>query len=204
MNYREMFPEEEILDFENQLLSLMGCDREEFADPLWDDIHFVLNALPYFNYKDGFGLVEIFVADNFYGNMFVVCEIIKNLRAVHNYIGVECVLENVPTQAWYDQTLLFLHNVMCTDITALQYAPEDTLTEKVLIGAVSQVPHQYDFVEEYYVLGYTKIVECVPAVLWENKEFAQRMKDAIRVPLTYVNRLEDLAQIVALIDSKIV
>jgi hypothetical protein len=203
MDYRERFSEEEIFAFENQLLTLMGCERDDFAEPLWSDVNFVLNALPYFDYKDGFGLVEIFVADNFFDNVFVVCEIIKQLRAVHNYIGVECVLEQIPEHAWYEQTFMFLHNVMCADITALQYAPEDTLTEDILVGALYQVPHQYDFVEEDYVLGYTKIVECVPAALWGNKDFVEKMKKAIRTTLTYVNRLDDLEQILALIDTKI-
>ena len=198
MGYKEMFAEEEVFDFENQLLELMGSERDDYADPLWNDINFVLNALPYFDYKSGFGILDEFVSENFYDNVFVVCAIIKNLRAVHNYIGIEYVLGNVPEHAWSNQASMFLHNVMCADITALQFAPEDTLTEKIIIGALSQ----YDFVEKNYILGYTKIVECIPTSLWKNNDFMETIKEKIRSVFTYVNRLDDLNEILKLIDSK--
>jgi hypothetical protein len=202
MGYKEIFTEEQILDIENATLGVMKRKRGDFKDPLWTDFNFVYNALPYFEYGDDFWLWDEFISETWYGNMLIVCDIIKNLRDAHNYIGVESVLKRIPEQAWYEQSFMFLHNVMCADISALEYAPKELLTDEVILAAITQVPHQADFCEEEYILGYKTIIECTPAHLWKNKDFTEKFKEEMCNVFTYVNRMDDLNEILSVIDSK--
>ena len=203
MGYKEVFSKEDILDIENKLLDAMERKRSDFKDPLWEDFNFVYNALPYFKYDCvSFWLLDQFVSETFYDNMLIVSRIIKNLRAVNNLIDVEDVLSNVPEHAWYEQSFMFLHNIMCADISALKYAPEELLTDEVILAATTQVPHQADFIEEDYILGYKKIINCAPADLWKNKDFTEKFKEEMRNVFTYVNRMDDLNEILSIIDSK--
>jgi hypothetical protein len=202
MGYKELFTAEEILDIEEKFLGAMNRKRSDFKDPLWEDFNFVYNALPYFDYGDDFWLLDQFVSETFYDNMLIVSRIIKNLRASNNLTDVENVLSNVPEHAWYEQTFMFLHNVMCADISALEYAPKELLTDEVILAAITQVPHQADFIEEDYILGYKKIINCAPADLWKNNEFTEKFKKEMRRVFTYVNRMDDLNDILSVIDSK--
>lgn len=202
MGYKELFSKEEIFDIEEKLLGAMECKRSDFKDPLWEDFNFVYNALPYFQYGDGFWLLDEFVSETWYDNMLIVCEIIQNLRTAHNYMGVDFLLSRVPEHAWHEQSFMFLHNVMCADISALKYAPEELLTDEVILAAITQVPHQSDFFEEDYIRGYKTIIECTPVHLWKNKDFTEKFKEEMRNVFTYVNRMDDLNEILNVIDSK--
>jgi hypothetical protein len=202
MGYKDIFTEEQILDIENVTLVGMKRKRDDFKDPLWEDFDFVYNALPYFEYGDAFWLLDEFVSETWYGNMLIVCEIIKNLRDAHNYIGVESVLKRVPKHAWYEQSFMFLHNVMCADISALEYAPKELLTDEVILAAITQVPHQADFIEEDYILGYKKIIKCTPSELWKNDDFTKKFKEEMRDVFTYIDRIDDLNKILRIIGSK--
>ena len=202
MGYKEIFTEEQILDIENVTLGVMKRKRGDFKDPLWTDFNFVYNALPYFDYGDDFWLWDEFVSETWYDNMLIVCAIIKNLRAANNHMGVDLVLGSIPEHAWYEQSFMFLHNVMCADISALKYAPEELLTDEVILAATTQVPHQADFCEEDYILGYKTIIECTPAHLWKNKDFTEKFKEEMRNVFTYVDRIDDLNEILSIIDSK--
>ena len=71
MRYKEMFTEEEILDFENQILKLMKKSRNDFSEPLWDDFNFVIEAIQYFDYKQGIYSTIEFISDKFFSNMFI-------------------------------------------------------------------------------------------------------------------------------------
>ena len=139
MGYKEIFTEEEILALEERLLKLMGKKREDFSLLLWEDFNFVYNALPYFDYKSNYWVLDEFISEKFYDNMLVVCAIIKNLRDVHNHIGVSYVLKNVPKHAWYEEKFMFLHNVVCADITALEFIPEELKTSDVIMNGKYQV-----------------------------------------------------------------
>lgn len=202
MGYKEIFTEEQILDIENATLGVMKRKRGDFKDPLWTDFNFVYNALPYFEYGDDFWLWDEFISETWYDNMLIVCAIIENLRAANNHMGVDLVLGSIPEHAWYEQSFMFLHNVMCADISALKYAPEELLTDEVILAATTQVPHQADFCEEDYILGYKTIIECTPAHLWKNKDFTEKFKEEMRNVFTYVNRMDDLNEILNIIDSK--
>ena len=203
MGYKEIFTEEQILDIENATLGVMKRKRGDFKDPLWTDFNFVYNALPGFQYDfNSFWLLDEFVSETWYDNMLIVCAIIENLRAANNHMGLDLVLGSIPEHAWYEQSFMFLHNVMCADISALKYAPEELLTDEVILAAITQVPHQADFCEEDYILGYKKIIECTPAHLWKNKDFTEKFKEEMRNVFTYVNRMHDLNEILSIIDSK--
>jgi hypothetical protein len=202
MGYKELFTEEEILEIEETLLGAMGCKRTDFNDPLWNDFNFVYNALSHFQYGDGFWLLDEFVSETFYDNMLIVCEIIHNLRAANNHMDVDYLLGRVPEHAWHEQSFMFLHNVMCADISALKYAPEELLTDEVILAAITQVPHQADFVEEDYILGYKTIIECTPVHLWKNNDFTEKFKEEMRFVFSYINRLDDMDEILSIIDSK--
>jgi hypothetical protein len=202
MGYKELFTEEEILEIEETLLGAMGCKRTDFNDPLWNDFNFVYNALSHFQYGDGFWLLDEFVSETFYDNMLIVCEIIHNLRAANNHLDVDYLLGRVPEHAWHEQSFMFLHNVMCADISALKYAPEELLTDEVILAAITQVPHQADFVEEDYILGYKTIIECTPVHLWKNNDFTEKFKEKMRYVFSYINRPDDMDEILSIIDSK--
>ena len=203
MGYKELFSEEEILDIEEKFLGAMNRKRSDFKDPLWEDFNFVYNALSGFHYDfNSFRLLDEFVSETWYDNMLIVCAIIKNLRAANNPLGMELVFEKIPEHAWYEQSFMFLHNVMCADISALKYAPEELLTEEVILAAITQVPHQSDFFEEDYISGYKTIIECTPVHLWKNKDFTEKFKEEMRNVFTYVNRMDDLNEILNIIDSK--
>ena len=203
MGYKELFTEEEILDIEETLLGAMNRKRSDFTDPLWEDFNFVYNALPGFQYDfNSFWLLDEFVSETWYDNMLIVCAIIKNLRAANNHMGLDLVLGSIPEHAWYEQSFMFLHNVMCADISALKYAPEELLTDEVILAAITQVPHQSDFFEEDYISGYKTIIECTPVHLWKNKDFTEKFKEEMRNVFTYVNRMDDLNEILNIIDSK--
>ena len=203
MGYKELFTEEEILDIEEKLLGAMNRKRGDFTDPLWEDFNFVYNALPGFQYDfNSFWLLDEFVSETWYDNMLIVCAIIENLRAANNHMGVDLVLGSIPEHAWYEQSFMFLHNVMCADISALKYAPEELLTDEVILAAITQVPHQSDFIEEDYIHGYTAIIESTPVHLWKNKDFTEKFKEEMRNVFTYVNRMHDLNKILSIIDSK--
>jgi hypothetical protein len=117
-------------------------------------------------------------------------------------MGVDFVLSRVPEHAWHEQSFMFLHNVMCADISVLKYAPEELLSDEVILAAITQVPHQADFFEEDYILGYKTIIECTPVHLWKNKDFTEKFKEEMRNVFTYVNRMDDLNEILSMIDSK--
>jgi hypothetical protein len=117
-------------------------------------------------------------------------------------MGVDLVLGSIPEHAWYEQSFMFLHNVMCADISALKYAPEELLTDEVILAATTQVPHQADFCEEDYILGYKTIIECTPAHLWKNKDFTEKFKEEMRTVFSYINRPNDMDEILSVIDSK--
>ena len=117
-------------------------------------------------------------------------------------MGLDLVLGSIPEHAWYEQSFMFLHNVMCADISALKYAPEELLTDEVILAAITQVPHQSDFIEEDYIHGYTTIIESTPVHLWKNKDFTEKFKDEMSNVFTYVNRMDDLNAILSIIDSK--
>ena len=203
MGYKELFSEEEILDIEEKFLGAMNRKRSDFKDPLWEDFNFVYNALSEFHYDfNSFWLLDEFVSETWYDNMLIVCAIIKNLRAANNPLGMELVFEKIPEHAWYEQSFMFLHNVMCADISALKYVPEELLTDEVILAAITQVPHQSDFCEEDYILGYKAIIECTPVHLWKNKDFTEKFKEEMRNVFTYVNRMDDLNEILNVIDSK--
>ena len=203
MGYKELFSEEEILDIEDKLLGAMGRKRTDFKEPLWNDFNFVYDALSGFQYDfNSFWLLDEFVSETWYDNMLIVCAIIKNLRAANNHMGVDLVLGSIPEHAWYEQSFMFLHNVMCADISALKYAPEELLTDEVILAATTQVPHQADFCEEDYILGYKTIIECTPAHLWKNKDFTEKFKEEMRNVFNYINRPDDLDEILSIIDSK--
>lgn len=203
MGYKELFSEEEILDIEEKFLGAMNRKRSDFKDPLWEDFNFVYNALSGFHYDfNSFWLLDEFVSETWYDNMLIVCAIIKNLRAANNPLGMELVFEKIPEHAWYEQSFMFLHNVMCADISALKYAPEELLTEEVILAAITQVPHQSDFFEEDYISGYKTIIECTPVHLWKNKDFTEKFKEEMRNVFTYINRMDDLNEILSVIDSK--
>ena len=203
MGYKELFSEEEILDIEEKFLGAMNRKRSDFKDPLWEDFNFVYNALSGFHYDfNSFWLLDEFVSETWYDNMLIVCAIIKNLRAANNPLGMELVFEKIPEHAWYEQSFMFLHNVMCADISALKYAPEELLTEEVILAAITQVPHQSDFFEEDYISGYKTIIECTPVHLWKNKDFTEKFKKEMRNVFNYVNRMDDLNEILSVIDSK--
>ena len=203
MGYKELFTAEEILDIEEKFLGAMNRKRSDFKDPLWEDFNFVYNALSGFHYDfNSFWLLDEFVSETWYDNMLIVCAIIKNLRAANNPLGMELVFEKIPEHAWYEQSFMFLHNVMCADISALEYAPKELLTDEVILAAITQVPHQADFIEEDYILGYKKIINCAPADFWKNNEFTEKFKKEIRKVFTYVNRMDDLNEILNVIDSK--
>ena len=203
MGYKELFSEEEILDIEEKFLGAMNRKRSDFKDPLWEDFNFVYNALSGFHYDfNSFWLLDEFVSETWYDNMLIVCAIIKNLRAANNPLGMELVFDKIPEHAWYEQSFMFLHNVMCADISALKYAPEELLTEEVILAAITQVPHQSDFFEEDYISGYKTIIECTPVHLWKNKDFTEKFKEEMRNVFTYVNRMDDLNEILNIIDSK--
>ena len=203
MGYKELFTEEEILDIEEKLLGAMNHKRSDFKNPLWEDFNFVYNALSGFHYDfNSFWLLDEFVSETWYDNMLIVCAIIKNLRAANNPLGMELVFEKIPEHAWYEQSFMFLHNVMCADISALKYAPEELLTEEVILAAITQVPHQSDFFEEDYISGYKTIIECTPVHLCKNKDFTEKFKEEMRNVFTYVNRMDDLNEILNIIDSK--
>ena len=203
MGYKELFSEEEILDIEEKFLGAMNRKRSDFKDPLWEDFNFVYNALSGFHYDfNSFWLLDEFVSETWYDNMLIVCAIIKNLRAANNPLGMELVFEKIPEHAWYEQSFMFLHNVMCADISALKYAPEELLTEEVILAAITQVPHQSDFFEEDYISGYKTIIECTPVHLCKNKDFTEKFKEEMRNVFTYVNRMDDLNEILNIIDSK--
>ena len=178
MGYKELFSEEEILDIEEKFLGAMNRKRSDFKDPLWEDFNFVYNALSGFHYDfNSFWLLDEFVSETWYDNMLIVCAIIKNLRAANNPLGMELVFDKIPEHAWYEQSFMFLHNVMCADISALKYAPEELLTVEVILAAITQVPHQSDFFEEDYISGYKTIIECTPVHLWKNKDFTEKFKE---------------------------
>ena len=203
MGYKELFTAEEILDIEEKFLGAMNRKRSDFKDPLWEDFNFVYNALSGFHYDfNSFWLLDEFVSETWYDNMLIVCAIIKNLRAANNHMGLDLVLGSIPEHAWYEQSFMFLHNVMCADISALKYAPEELLTEEVILAAITQVPHQSDFFEEDYISGYKTIIECTPVHLWKNKDFTEKFKEEMRNVFTYVNRMDDLNEILNVIDSK--
>jgi hypothetical protein len=202
MGYKEMFSKEDILDIENKLLDAMERKRSDFKDPLWNDFNFVYNALPYFEYGDDFWLLDEFISETWYDNMFIVCAIIENLRDAHNYIAVNSVLRRIPKQAWFDESSMFLHNVICTDISALKYVPQELLTDEVILAAITQVPHQVDFIEEDYMLEYQKIIECTPTNLWKNNEFTEKFKEEMHTVFTYINSPYELDEILSIIDSK--
>ena len=203
MGYKELFSEEDILDIENKLLGAMKRKRSDFKEPLWNDFNFVYNALPFFQYDcNAFWLLDEFVSETFYDNMLIVCAIIKNLRASHNHLGVDFVLGRVPEHAWHEQSDMFLHNVMCADISALKYAPDELLTDEIILAAITQVPHQSDFFEEDYILGYKTIIECTPDPLWKNKVFTEKFKNEMRNVFNYINRVADMNEIISIIDSK--
>ena len=202
MGYKELFSKEEIFDIEEKILGAMERKRSDFKDPLWNDFNFVYNALPYFQYRDGFWLLDEFVSETWYDNMLIVCAIIKNLRAANNHMGLDLVLSSIPEHAWYEQSFMFLHNVMCADISALEYAPKELLTDEVILAAITQVPHQADFCEEDYILGYKTIIDCTPIHLWKNKDFTEKFKEEMSNVFTYVNRMDDLNEILNVIDSK--
>lgn len=203
MGYKELFTEEEILDIEDKLLGAMGRKRTDFKEPLWNDFNFVYDALSGFQYDfNSFWLLDEFVSETWYDNMLIVCAIIENLRAANNHMGVDLVLGSIPEHAWYEQSFMFLHNVMCADISALKYAPEELLTDEVILAAITQVPHQADFVEEDYILGYKKIIECTPAHLWKNKDFTEKFKKEMRNVFNYIHRPNDMDEILSVIDSK--
>ena len=203
MGYKELFTAEEILDIEEKFLGAMNRKRSDFKDPLWEDFNFVYNALSGFHYDfNSFWLLDEFVSETWYDNMLIVCAIIKNLRAANNPLGMELVFEKIPEHAWQDQSSMFLHSVVCADISALKYAPEELLTDEVILAAITQVPHQSDFIEEDYILGYKTIIECTPAHLWKNKNFTEKFKEEMRNAFTHVNRPNDLNKILRAIDSK--
>ena len=203
MGYKELFTAEEILDIEEKILGAMNRKRSDFKDPLWEDFNFVYNALSGFHYDfNSFWLLDEFVSETWYDNMLIVCAIIKNLKAANNPLGIELVFEKIPEHAWHEQSFRFLHNVMCADISALKYAPEELLTDEVILSAITQVPHQANFVEEDYIRGYKTIIESTPAHLWKNKDFTEKFKEEMRNVFTYVNRMDDLNEILNVIDSK--
>ena len=180
----------------------MNRSREEFKEPLWNDFNFVYEALDYFKYIDGFWILDGFISEIWYDNMLIVCTIIKKLRAAHNHIGLRSLLKRIPRHAWFDKSSMILHNVMCTDISALEYAPKELITADVIFAAITQVPHQADFAQEDYLLGYKTIIECTPAHLWEDKDFTEKFKKEMHSVFTHVNRIDDLNEILSVVDSK--
>ncbi len=201
MGYQERFTKEEIVDFENRLLELMGKARTDFSEPLWENGNFVFNALPYLDYKHGFWVVEEFISEKLYDKMLIVCHLIENLRAAHNYIFVSGVLRRVPASAWADET--FLHNVVCADITAIEYIPDEFKTAGVIMNAIYQVPKQEDFYEECYAGRYIDIIGWVPVCLWEDGDFVEGLKKEFTKVYGYIQREKDLERVLAAVDKKL-
>ena len=203
MGYRDRFTETEIVNLENQLLDAMGKSRENFKEVLWEDFHFVYGALPYFYYDSNFWILHEFVSEKFYDNMLVVCAILKNLQAEHNFLGIELVLQSIPKHAWYEQSFQFMHNVVCADVSALEYAPVELITADAIMNGIYQVPHQCNFCEQDYFEGYKKVISCAPKCLWQDEKFVATVKKAMNSTFTYINRLDDLEKILQYIDNKI-
>ena len=72
MSYKDVFEENEILNFENEILSGMNKTRDDFNDELWNNFNFLYEALSYFDYGKGFWVVLEFVNEKFYSSMFIV------------------------------------------------------------------------------------------------------------------------------------
>ena len=203
MGYKDYFDEEELLKIENQLLEILEAKRDDFTEPLWEDFNFIYKSLPYLNYKSNFGYTLELVSEKFYSNMLVVCALIENLRSAHNFIGVECVLERVPKEAWYEKTFAFLHNVECADITALDYCPKELIDKDVIMNAIYQVPRQEDFYEEFYIKKFLYVVDKVPVNLWKDEKFVKELKEEFTSTYNYINRLDDLKVILEAIEAKL-
>ena len=201
MRYKEMFTEEEILAFENQILKLMKKSRNDFLEPLWDDFNFVIEAIQYFDYKQGIYSTIEFISDKFFSNMFIVCALIDNIWEVHNFIALSLIYERIPLKAWYDET--FLYNVVCNNYYSLEYIPNELLTIEVVKNALSQVPRLQDFDENGYLNGYMNIIYTIPNHKWGDQLFIGELKIEIIKIYNFINRPDDLKTLLELIDSKI-
>ena len=202
MGYQDRFTAEEIADFEEKLLEQIGKNRTDFHHPLWEDGRFVYEVLPYFGYKSDFWILDEFLSEKFYDNMLIVCAVIENLRAVHNYMMVPYVLEKVPKHAWYDTKFMFLHNVVCADVTALEFVPDELKTSEVIMNGIYQVPRQQDFYEADYIIGYKKVLDCAPLALWKDAAFVKQVQEELCSTFTYIHREKDLQAIIEYIAVK--
>ena len=163
---------------------------------MWEDSRFVYEVLPYFGYKSDFWILDEFLSEKFYDNMLIVCAVIENLRAVHNYMMVPYVLEKVPQHAWYDMKFMFLHNVVCADVTALEFVPDELKTSEVIMNGIYQVPRQQDFYEADYIIGYKKVLDCAPLALWKDAAFVKQNQEELCSTFTYIHREKDLQAII--------
>ena len=133
--------------------------------------------------------------------MFIICSLLENLIKTHNTMGSFLVLSSVPVNTWYDET--FLHNVVCSDIHALKYIPEELKTSEVIMNSLYLVPKQEDFNEHRYFNRYSYVIEYTPKVLWEDLDFVEKIKNEFTKIKEYVNVKNDIDELLNLIDTKV-
>ena len=168
-------------DIEDRLLEIIERKREDFTEPLFSDFNFVLESVDFLNYNEYFKMCYELIDPKFYNNMFVVCELLDNLRVRNNIEGTYYVLKNVKYETWYDET--FLHNVVCSDIRALEFIPDELKTNQVIMNSFYQSPRQVNFEEEKYYMKYLYIINLIPSSFWSNNEYVNEL-------ITYLNNLK--------------
>ena len=155
----------------------------------------------YFKYDRNFYIYFELIEDKFYNNMFIICSLLENLIKTHNTMGSFLVLSSVPVNTWYDET--FLHIVVCSDIHALKYIPEELKTSEVIMNSLYLVPKQEDFNEHRYFNRYSYVIEYTPKVLWEDLDFVEKIKNEFTKIKEYVNVKNDIDKLLNLIDTKV-
>ena len=133
--------------------------------------------------------------------MFIISNLLENLRKAKNIMGSFLVLSSVPVNAWNDE--MFLHNVVCSDIHALKYIPEELKTKDVIMNALYLVPTQENFDEYDYYNRYFNIIEYTPKLLWKDSNFVENIKKEFTKILEFVNVKNDILKLFDLIESKV-